>query len=270
MKRAVMVALLMAGIAVGASAPAWASAGISVNPSTASPGDSVAISGNVPTTDCPSTDAAQLTSTADLFPPDGFGPQATRDGSGNFNTNYAIPSSTPPGAYRIGVRCGGGNVGVSADLQVTAPTAATIAVNPASAAPGDAVTITGHVPTSSCPSSSTAQLTSTAALFPPDGFGPQTPRDSTGTFSISYSVPTSTTAGTYQIGIRCGGGNVGVAATLTVAASAAPSSSTTTSSSSASSKSNSSALPWILLLLALIVAAAIVTVVVRRSRSPRE
>ena len=123
--RVVASVLLVIGVLVASVSTASAAASISVDPSTASPGDSVTISGNVPTDGCPASDAAQLTSTSDLFPPDGFGPQATRDASGNFSTNYAIPASTPLGAYGIGVRCGGGNVGISANLTVVAATTTT-------------------------------------------------------------------------------------------------------------------------------------------------
>jgi hypothetical protein len=103
---------------------AGAASSITVSPSSARQGDTVTISGNVPvsgTPSCSSGDAVQLTSIADLFPPDGFGPQATRDASGNFRVQYVIPASTPPGTYSIGMRCGGGNVGVTASLRVTSP-----------------------------------------------------------------------------------------------------------------------------------------------------
>jgi hypothetical protein len=101
---------------------AEAASGITVSPSSAHQGDTVTVSGNVPvsgTASCASGDAVQLTSTADLFPPDGFGPQATRDASGNFQVQYVIPAATPPGTYNIGVRCGGGNVGITTTLHVT-------------------------------------------------------------------------------------------------------------------------------------------------------
>jgi hypothetical protein len=58
--------------------------------------------------------------TADLFPPDGFGPEAARSSKGAFALSYTVPTSTPPGTYQIGVRCGGGLVGVTAGLKVTA------------------------------------------------------------------------------------------------------------------------------------------------------
>ena len=61
---------------------AAAASNITVSPSSANNGSTVTISGNVPvsgTASCDPTDAVQLTSTSDLLPPDGFGPQATRD-----------------------------------------------------------------------------------------------------------------------------------------------------------------------------------------------
>src|SRR4029079_9918342 len=36
--------------------------------------------------------------------------------------------------------------------------------------------------------------------------------------ALDYTVPTSPPAGSYDVGLRCGGGNVGVAASLTVTA----------------------------------------------------
>lgn len=92
---------------------------IMVSPATAAQGDTVTISGNHPIAgDCAPGDA-RLTSTAELFPPDGFGPLVPSDASGNFTMTYTIPTSTPPGTYSIGMRCGGSNIGVSATLQVT-------------------------------------------------------------------------------------------------------------------------------------------------------
>jgi hypothetical protein len=106
---------------------AAAASNITVSPSSANNGSTVTISGNVPvsgTASCDPTDPVQLTSTSDLFPPDGFGPQATRDASGNFQTQYVIPATTPAGTYSIGMRCGGGNVGVTATLRVAGTGAA--------------------------------------------------------------------------------------------------------------------------------------------------
>lgn len=111
------VALAMA--AVLAAAPAYgASASITVSPSTVAAGNSVHISGSIPVKKCPASDSATVTSEASLFPPDGFGPSATRDSNGDFALDYTVPASTAPGTYSVGLRCGGGNVGVSASLTV--------------------------------------------------------------------------------------------------------------------------------------------------------
>ncbi|MDQ1652952.1 MAG: hypothetical protein QOI35_2152 [Cryptosporangiaceae bacterium] len=118
---------VVAGAAVGllvltAPAPAAAPARISVAPSTVSSGGTVVFSGRVPARgaqSCPAADAAILTSTAALFPPSGIGPQAARKPGGAFRIRYTVPASTPHGTYTVGVRCGGGNVGVHTTLKVT-------------------------------------------------------------------------------------------------------------------------------------------------------
>ncbi len=104
------------------AAPAYgANASISVSPSTVSAGGTVHISGSIPVKKCPASDGATVTGEAALFPPDGFGPTATRDSNGDFALDYAVPASTPAGTYNVGLRCGGGNVGVGASLTVTVP-----------------------------------------------------------------------------------------------------------------------------------------------------
>jgi hypothetical protein len=88
-----------------------------------------------------------------------------------------------------------------------------LGVYPSTARNGQTVVISGFVPVSgarSCPRDELI-LTSAAAMFPPDGFGPHPPRSATGDFRLSYRVPTSTPPGNYGIGLRCAGGNVGVA-----------------------------------------------------------
>jgi hypothetical protein len=120
---ALAVAITGAAVALGAFAgPAVAvtNGSISVSPSTVPPGGVVHISGSVSVQSCPSSDAATITGEAALFPPDGFGPNAARDSQGDFAVNYTVPVSTPPGTYDVGLRCGGGNVGVSAALTVSA------------------------------------------------------------------------------------------------------------------------------------------------------
>jgi hypothetical protein len=110
------------GIPVFAT-PAAAASSVSVSPSTVRVGGAVMISGMVPTSggqSCPQPDPVTITSSAALFPPDGFGPQASRSATGAFRVRYTVPTSTPPGTYTIGLRCGGGNVGVRTSLRVTA------------------------------------------------------------------------------------------------------------------------------------------------------
>ncbi len=180
----------------------------------------------------------QLTSTPNAatanLVPGGLGPKVASDANGNFHTSIVIPLATPVGSYTIGVLCGPVTVPTNEILNVTAAThPPSITVSPTSTPRGGAVTIAGVVPTtgaSLCPRADTAQLTST--LFP-SGLGPQVTRSATGAFTTSYTVPATATVGSYSIGIRCGGGNVGVSATLQVTAGTAttttvPSTTTTT------------------------------------------
>ena len=127
----VVIALAVMGGAVapallpGSAFPAGSS--ITVSPHSIPAGGTVSFSGVVPTSGTPSCapGSATLTDTA-LFPPDGFGPQAPRNASGQFHVTFHVASSTPPGTYSVGVLCGGGNVGVSTSLTVRARTAAPV------------------------------------------------------------------------------------------------------------------------------------------------
>ena len=201
-------------------------------------GGTITVAGTVSfTSSCPVATPVQLTSTppaggANLFS-GGLGPTAPRDASGNFQAKFVIPPSTPVGSYTIGVICGQTTVPITEVLNVTAAPSASpkITVSPTSAHPGDAIAISGLVPTTgtaACPSGDAVALTSTAALFPPDGTGPQGTRDATGNFGITYKIPASTPPGAYTIGMRCGGGNVGIQAALQVAAIAATTTTTST------------------------------------------
>jgi hypothetical protein len=145
---------------------------------------------------------------------------------GTFTTTTRIPGSTPAGTYTISGRCGGGNLGVSATLTVRAATTTppvALGVSPRSVTAGDTVTVSGSVgpgqADSACASSiellsrafddthEFAGVPAVMAAVRPDG-----------TFAASTSIPRSTPAGTYDISGRCGGGNVGVSATLEVRA----------------------------------------------------
>ena len=120
MRRFLVGAAVAASAAMLLAAPAYAAkASISVSPSTVSAGSTVHISGSIPVKKCPASDGATVTGEAALFPPDGFGPNATRDSSGAFAVDYVVPTSTPAGTYTVGLRCGGGNVGVGASLTVS-------------------------------------------------------------------------------------------------------------------------------------------------------
>src|SRR5207247_1594400 len=83
-----------------------------------------------------------------------------------------------------------------------------ISVSPSIAHAGSSVHIAGSISPEACPASDSAIPVSTAAFFPPDGFGTATDRDSQGTFDLAYSVPTSTPAGSYQIRRTEGVGSV--------------------------------------------------------------
>ena len=110
----------------------------------------------------------------------------------------------------------------SAAMLIAAPAysakKASISVSPTSVPAGSTVHIFGSIPVKRCPASDGATVTGEAALFPPDGFGPTAGRSAKGDFALDYTLPTSTPAGSYDVGARCGGGNVGVAASLTVTA----------------------------------------------------
>jgi len=121
----IVVATIFTTVISAGVAHASPNGSISVSPSTISPGGTVHISGSVSIQGCPQSDDATITGTSALFPPDGFGPSVARNSSGDFAVDYTVPTSTPPGTYTLGVRCGGGNVGVSAQLHViSAPSGA--------------------------------------------------------------------------------------------------------------------------------------------------
>ena len=127
---AVQIAVLFG--ALGATAVRAQGATIDISPATVAAGGTVTVTGVVPTTgdaSCPPEDVATLTSDAALFPPDGFGPELTRDGNGSFQLTYVVDPTTGAGVYDVAVRCGGGNVGISATLDVRAAVAPTTAPN---------------------------------------------------------------------------------------------------------------------------------------------
>ena len=206
---------------------------ITVSPSSASQGATVTFSGTVPLAACPLAEPVVLAADVGLFPQGGIGPQVNRDNRGNFSTAYQIPVSAPLALYSVAMRCGGGGVGGLTTLAVTASPSPKLTVSPTSAAPGAVVTFSGNVPVvgaEACAAGDDAELTSNAALFPAAGVGPRATRDSGGSFHVAYTIPTGTGVGTYTVGMRCGGGNVGVSVTLTVSKTGATSTTSSTSS----------------------------------------
>jgi hypothetical protein len=122
MRRILATVAATSALLVLASRPAFAAgdASISVSPSSVEAGGTVHISGALPVADCPSSDDVTITGDSSLFPPDGMGPSASRDAQGGFELDYSVPAATPSSTYDVGIRCGGGNPGVSATLTVTA------------------------------------------------------------------------------------------------------------------------------------------------------
>jgi hypothetical protein len=102
--------------------------------------------------------------------------------------------------------------------------AATITVSPSSVAAGDQVTLSGDVLADGQPGCAVpGEVTLISQAF--NGLGEFAgvgavfaPVDSAGDFATTVALPGSTAPGTYEISGRCGGGNLGVTATLTVVA----------------------------------------------------
>jgi len=98
---------------------------------------------------------------------------------------------------------------------------ATIHVHPTSVPAGGTVTVSGSVP--GCPVGDQVTLISKAFVHTHDFAGLPaifTPVKPGGTFSTTTRIPSTRTPGTYGITGRCGGGNLGVEATLRVRATA--------------------------------------------------
>ena len=138
-----LAALLFAatvGVLVPA-APAWAAPAttLQVNPSSVIAGDTVVVSGSVGPAPAGSACATSVMLLSRAFAPteEFAGVPAVAAAvrpDGTFAATSRIPQSTPAGTYSISGRCGGGNIGVSATLEVRAAPAATTAPAPAPSA----------------------------------------------------------------------------------------------------------------------------------------
>jgi len=116
MKRlAVVAAVLVVSIAAGSALAAPVH--LVVRPSTVGEGGVIVVSAS--SSPCLSGDQVTLISSA--FPGHAFGEGAVngRVGShGSMSVRARVRSGLKPGLYRIGARCGGGNLGVSAYFRV--------------------------------------------------------------------------------------------------------------------------------------------------------
>jgi hypothetical protein len=233
-----IIATLLFAATVGTLAPAasaWAAsaATLQVSPGSVTAGDPVVVSGSVGAAPEGSACATSvlLLSRAFVHTHEFAGVPAVTAAvkpGGAFTATTRIPSSTPAGTYTVSGRCGGGNLGVSATLTVRAATttpAAALRVSPRSVTAGDTVTVSGSVGPgqegSACASSiellsrafddthEFAGVPAVTAAVRPDA-----------TFAATTRIPRSTPAGAYDISGRCGGGNLGVSATLEVRAAA--------------------------------------------------
>lgn len=115
----VLVALLAVGGPVGGSALAT----IAVSSHQAATGSSVTVTGTCePNTSGYALSTAFLRDASHEFAGVGAAPFST-DAGGNFSVVATISASATPGTYTISGRCGGGNIGVTASVQVTNPVA---------------------------------------------------------------------------------------------------------------------------------------------------
>ena len=229
-KLVVVVALVAVPVLVS-TAPAQA-ATIDVSPSSVAVGGQVTLSGDVLVNGQPACDApGEVTLISQAF--NGLGEfagvgavTAPVDASGNFTTTVTLPGTTAPGTYEISGRCGGGNLGVTATLTVVAAQQPTIDVSPSTVAVGGQVTLSGDVLVNGQPAcDAPGEVTLISQAF--NGLGEFAgvgaviaPVDASGNFTTTVTLPGTTTPGTYEISGRCGGGNLGVTATLTVVATA--------------------------------------------------
>jgi hypothetical protein len=139
----IIAALLFAATAgmLAPAAPASAAPAttLRVSPSSVTAGGTVVVSGSVGPAPAGSACASSLMLLSRAFvPTDEFAgvPALTAavKPDGTFTTTTRIPRSTPGGTYAISGRCGGGNLGVVATLEVRAAPPATTTPAPAPSA----------------------------------------------------------------------------------------------------------------------------------------
>jgi hypothetical protein len=115
-----------------------------------------------------------------------------------------------------------GTVAVALPLLASPASAATIMVSPSSVAPGAQVTVSGDVlvngqPGCAVPGEVTLISSAFVGLGEFAGTGATTAQaNASGQFSTTVTLSSTLAPGNYDITGRCGGGNLGVTATLTV------------------------------------------------------
>ena len=115
-----------------------------------------------------------------------------------------------------------GTIALAVPLWTSPASAATLAVSPSSVTAGAQVTVSGDVlangqPGCTVPGDVTLVSDAFAGLGEFAGVGATTTQaDAVGNFSTTVMLSSSIAPGTYDISARCGGGNLGVPATLTV------------------------------------------------------
>jgi len=202
------------------------------SPSPVAAGHAVTLSGSVGP-DAAASDCSSLILYSDAFDPANrvgylIAVYATAKPTGAFTATTTIPRSKTAGTFPIYLRCGGGLAGGGTLVVRAAPTTPPVAlrVSPRSVAAGDTVTVSGSVgPDSAGVECSGVTLLSRAFVHTydfaevPAVFAAVKPG---GAFTVATTIPRSKPAGTYTITGRCGGGNLGVSATLAVRAAVAP------------------------------------------------
>ena len=120
-----VAAAVVLGVMVGT--PGFVSAAsINVSPSTVAPGGNVRLSGDILANGTPGCDVTgTVTLISDAFA--GLGEFAgvgavdlPLDTTGHFDSTVTLSASVAPGTYSIGGRCGGGNLGVTATIVISA------------------------------------------------------------------------------------------------------------------------------------------------------
>jgi hypothetical protein len=276
------------------AAPAWAEPAttLQVNPRSVVAGDTVVVSGSVGPAPAGSACATSVMLLSRAFAPteEFAGVPAVAAAvkpSGTFAATTRIPRSTPAGTYTIGGRCGGENLGTSATLTVRAiPTTppVTLRVSPQSVTAGDTVTVSGSVGPGQVGSACASSIELLSRAFDDTHEFAGVPAvvaavRSDGTFAATSRISRSTPAGTYNISGRCGGGNIGVSATLgvraapaaTTAPAPAPSATAPPATQPTASTADNRADGWIipgLVALAVVAVAALGVSLLYRRRHP--